>query len=187
MRPILIPLLVSLASTCALTACDATAADEPASSRSTPTATAHRGAPRRKDGWWEFSSVTSTGRTVGTQNLCVTAATEAVFSSFDQITQERLIGTKCSKAEFTQESGAWKFDTACDTGIPAAIGGGIVTSVGTLSGDLTSKYSIELTVKQGGETNHGKITAAWKGRCPAQRKAGDLEVNGVLQTNILAD
>jgi hypothetical protein len=147
--------------------------------------TAHRGAPQRKDGWWEFASVTSTGRSLGTQGLCVSKDTEAVFSAFDQITQELLIGTRCSKANFHPAAGGFEFDTACDTGIPADLGGGIVTSKGNITGDVATRYSIDMTVTQAGETNHGRITAAWKGACPTPRKPGDLTVDGEMRLNIL--
>ena len=44
---------------------------------------AHLGAPKRKTGWWEFTSGTQSGG----QNLCVSDATEAVFSAFDADTR----------------------------------------------------------------------------------------------------
>jgi hypothetical protein len=144
--------------------------------------TAHRGAPIRKSGWWRFSNDTASGNE---QYLCVSGATEAVFSAFDQITQERLIGTACSKADFRQAASAWEFETVCDTGIPASMGGGIATSQGTITGDLHSNYVIHMTYAQAGHVGHGSITAKWTGMCPAERKAGDLQVAPDTVVNIL--
>jgi hypothetical protein len=122
---------------------------------------------------------------MGSQNLCINEATEAKFSAFDQITQERLIGTKCSKADFRQTGFTWTFETACDTGISAEMGGGMLTSKGTISGDIHTKYEIRLTVTQAGRTMNGTVKAAWKSACPAGRKPGDLAVNGDTMLNLL--
>ncbi len=148
---------------------------------------AHRGAPQRRSGWWEFTSKTDSGHSLGTQGLCVSKETEAHFSAFDQITQEQVVGYKCSRADFKPAASGWTFDTACDTGISAALGGGVVTSKGVISGDLHSQYEIRMTVTQAGETNKGIVTAAWKGACPAGRKPGDLAVDGTTTLNVLQD
>lgn len=161
----------------------AEAATPPAES----SATAHRGAPQRRSGWWEFASVTSTGRSLGTQGLCVTPATEAKFSAFDQITQERLIGTRCARADFQRGSQGWTFDVACDTGIAADLGGGVVVSKGLIKGDFTTRYEVQMTVTQAGETHKGTVTALWKGACPAGRKPGDLAVDADVVLNVLSD
>lgn len=148
---------------------------------------AHRGAPQRRSGWWLFTSQTQSGHSLGKQELCITPETEARFSAFDQVTQERLLGQKCSKADFRPEGAGWTFETACDTGIPADLGGGIVTSKGQFSGDLQQRYEIRMTVRQAGETHTGRVSAAWQGDCPAGRKAGDLVIDGDDTVNVLAD
>jgi hypothetical protein len=148
--------------------------------------TAHLGAPERSEGWWEFAGVTSNGRSMGKQNLCVTSATEARFSAFDQITQEQLLGYKCSKADFRRAGSGWEFDVACDTGIAASEGGGIVISQGKLSGDFQSSYEIHMTVKQAGETHSGVIKARRTGSCPSGRKPGDLVIDDSETLNVLA-
>jgi hypothetical protein len=107
-----------------------------------------------------------------------------VFSAFDQITQAPLLGYTCSKTDFRPAAGGWTFDVACDTGIPAALGGGIVTSKGTISGDISTAYDIQLSVTQAGRTPKSTIKAAWKGPCPAGRKPGDL-VSGSTVVNVL--
>jgi hypothetical protein len=139
---------------------------------------AHLGAPKRKSGWWAFAAGGSS------QNMCVTEATEAVFSAFDQITQARLLGYTCSKTDFQQSGSDWAFDVACDTGIPAAIGGGVMTSKGTISGDIGTRYEVQMSVAQAGETRNGTVKAEWKSACPAGRKAGDL-VTGSTVVNVL--
>jgi hypothetical protein len=141
---------------------------------------AHLGAPKRRNGWWEFTAATGSSR----QNMCVAEATEAVFSAFDQITQAPLLGYACSKTDFHKSGGGWAFDVACDTGIPAAIGGGVVTSKGTISGDISTRYEVQMSVAQAGETRNGTVKAEWKGACPAGRKAGDL-VTGTTVVNVL--
>jgi hypothetical protein len=163
------------------------AAAEAASAPAESLGTAHLGAPQRHSGWWEFAAVTTTGHSLGTQGLCVTPATEAKFSAFDQITQERLIGNRCSRADFKSGAGGWTFDVACDTGISADLGGGIVTSKGIIKGDISTRYEVEMTITQAGESNKGKVTAAWKGACPAGRKPGDLAVDGAVTLNVLND
>src|SRR5688572_20429410 len=141
---------------------------------------AHLGAPERRSGWWEFGTETGSSR----QNMCVTTATEAVFSAFDQITQAPLLGYTCSKTDFQKSGSGWAFDVACDTGIPAAIGGGIMTSKGTISGDISTRYEVQMSVAQAGVTRNGTVKAEWKGACPAGRKAGDL-VTGTTVVNVL--
>jgi hypothetical protein len=140
---------------------------------------AHLGAPKRRSGWWGFAAGGGSS-----QNMCVTEATEAVFSAFDQITHARLLGYTCSKTDFQKRGSGWAFDVACDTGIPAAIGGGVMTSKGTISGDINTRYEVQMSVAQAGQTRNGTVTAEWKGACPADRKAGDL-VTGSTVVNVL--
>jgi hypothetical protein len=140
---------------------------------------AHLGAPKRKSGWWEFAA-SATNR----QNMCVTDATEAVVSAFDQITQAPLLGYSCSKTDFKKDGSGWAFDVACDTGIPAAIGGGVMTSKGTISGDIRTRYEVQMSVAQAGVTRNGTVKAEWKGACPAGRKAGDLVIGSTV-VNVL--
>src|SRR5258707_14872478 len=78
-------------------------------------AAAHLGAPLRKSGWWELAS-TSGGRS-GKENLCISDASEAKFSLFDQITQEAGFGTPCRRREFRRSAEGWAFDPVCDTGL----------------------------------------------------------------------
>ena len=122
---------------------------------------------------------------MGTQNLCVSEATEARFSAFDQITQEQLLGYKCSRADFHKADNGWAFDVACDSGISASEGGGIVTSKGTISGDLRSMYEVHMTVQQAGESHSGLIRAQHTGSCPSGRKPGDLVIDGAETVNVL--
>jgi|GEM_PF-3973280 len=144
---------------------------------------AHRGAPRRKTGWWQFADTERHSE----QWLCIFDATESRFSSFDQITQKLLIGTKCSKAEFQRVGSGYSFETACDTGISASEGGGIVTSKGTMTGDLHVNYVIQMPVTQAGRARQGKIVAQWKAACPANRKEDDLLVAPDTVVNVLHD
>ena len=141
---------------------------------------AHLGAPERRSGWWEFARESESSR----QNMCITGATEAVFSAFDQITQAPLLGYTCSKADFHKNGNGWAFDVACDTGIPAALGGGVMTSKGTISGDISTRYEVQMSVAQAGVTRTGTVKAEWKGACPAGRTAGDL-VTGTTVVNVL--
>ena len=141
----------------------------------------------RRSGWWEFSAHTSTGRAMGKQELCVSSATEARFSSFDQITQEPLIGYQCSRKDFHKTGDTWSFDVVCDTGTPASLGGGVVLSQGTITGNLQTDYEIHMAVKQAGETQDGTVRAAWKGTCPAGRKPGDLVIDGSNTVNVLSE
>jgi len=76
---------------------------------------------------------------------------------------------------------------ACDTGISADLGGGIVTGTGQFSGDMQQRYEIRMTVTQAGESRTGRVSAAWQGQCPAGRKVGDLVIDGGDTVNVLAD
>ncbi len=181
MRPVFA--LTAVLLTGVLSGCEKSAAGPAPAAE--PAGTAHRGAPERRSGWWEFTSKTDAGRSLGTQGLCVSKDTEARFSAFDQITQDQLLGYKCSRADFKPAASGWTFDTACDTGISADLGGGVVTSKGTITGDLHTQYEIRMAVTQAGETNKGTVTAAWKGACPAGHKPGDLAVDGTTTLNVL--
>jgi hypothetical protein len=157
-------------------------APSPATESADAGPTAHRGAPMRKSGWWQFNPE---GQESRGQYLCISEATEAKFSAFDQITQEALLGYKCSTAQFTRSGDGWAFDTACDTGISESLGGGVMTSKGTIKGNIRTNYKIAMTVTQAGQTNNGTIVAAWKSECPSGRSPGDLVDGDMLLMNIL--
>ncbi len=181
----LVALSVGACDRTSVAAADAATGAQPASH--VPLGTAHLGAPMRRSGWWEFSARTAAGAAMGKQQLCVSMASEARFSAFDQITQEQLIGYQCARKDFHQVGNTWSFDVVCDTGTPASLGGGVVSSQGTITGDMQTEYEIRMAIKQAGETRNGAVKAAWKGACPAGRKPGDLVIDGSDTVNVLSD
>src|SRR5262249_1623840 len=127
---------------------------------------------------------TSGGRS-GRENLCISDASEAKFSLFDQITQEAIFGTPCRRRDFRRNPAGWDFDLVCDTGLPASQGGGVITNKGTITGDFETMFEIRSTIGQGGRAASGVIRGEYKGACPRGFAPGDLVINGQRVLNVL--
>ena len=143
------------------------AAVTPANAPLTPS-----GAPKRRAGWWSFAMA---GDSVPRNELCVGEASERKYSTFDQIADPAL----CSKREFHRAGPGWAFSNTCD------FGGGPVTAQGTITGDLTSHYTIAQTVSSdAADVTTNTLEARWTGPCPAGKKDGDMVANGT-DTSVL--
>jgi hypothetical protein len=132
--------------------------------------------PIRAAGLWELKHVGGGGTVIGTQTLCVSAASEARVSLFGQIA----LNVNCSKYAVAKAGENWTFDFVCG---PSAMRS---TSKGTVSGDFTSAYQVEMTESDGTMELARTIQATHQGTCPAGVAPGTLrDETGKTVTNIL--
>ncbi len=142
------------------------AASAPASA-ATPAnlATTSKGAPQRRDGYWELGSYSVDGSQMDKQFYCVGAGSEEKYNVFEALA---VVGN-CSKKDFTRTAAGWTFETQCklmDT---------TTTQTGTISGDFQQSFTIDQTVSQGpNQSIKGTIRGKRIGDCPANFKPGDL-------------
>jgi len=122
------------------------------------------GAPIRAAGLWQLRNIGGGGTVIGTQQLCVDAASEEKASLFDQIARN----TNCSKYVIAPADGAWSFEFVCGAS------GMTSTSKGTVSGDFTSAYKVEMTEGGGTMELSRTIEATRTGDCPSGVAPGTL-------------
>lgn len=154
-----------------------------ASSSATPAnlAVTPTGAPKRRDGYWEMSSYSSSGYPMSKNFYCVGAGSEDRYSIFDALAE---VGG-CSKRDFTRTATGWTFDTVCklmDT---------VTHQAGTISGDFQQSFVVNQTVTSvtGKDTTEmkGSIRGKRIGDCPAKYKPGDLiDKDGETLGNLLS-
>lgn len=133
-------------------------------------------APLRAAGLWELKNTGSGGTVIGTQRLCVSAASEAKTNLFGQIA----LNVNCSKYEAVQSGNNWTFEFVCG---PAEM---TSTSKGTVTGDFASAYTVEMTESDGTIQMARTIEGMHKGACPAGVAPGTLlDEKGQIITNIL--
>jgi len=142
----------------------------PARSSDTPSA-----GPKRRDGFWEMTSVREDGSVRGKQSLCVGGGSEDKFSVWDQIT---VIGN-CNRQELARAGAGWTFDARCE------LFGMVNESKGTISGDFRDRFRVDLAVVSDGRREAGSIRGEHKGACPAAFKPGDLVSEGRVLMNVL--
>lgn len=130
--------------------------------------------PTRKPGWWEIQ-MTVAGATAKlahpTMRLCTDPAIDAVQPPFGVH-----VGQACPPVQITRTATGWDIHAACTTG------GAAISAEGHASGDLNSRYSVELVTRmnpapapEAAET-HVHMDATWLGPCPAGKKPGDLDM-----------
>lgn len=158
-------------------------AAQPAASATAP-ASAPETPPTRKAGLWEqtmaFQGATQTLR------MCVDAATEAQ-AKWWRTEGARGAGMTCPEQAFTRTGDGWKFHSVCKEA-----GGMTITSDGVATGDFGSSYHMELASVTAGSpmpeangTHRMVMDGVWKGACPADMKAGDVEMPGGMRMNVL--
>lgn len=141
-----------------------------------PAHAADPAAPLRAAGLWELKHIGGGGTVIGTQRLCVSAASEAKVNLFGQIA----LNVNCSKYEATESQGTWRFEFVCG---PAAM---TSTTKGTVSGDFDSAYTVEMTESDGTMESSRTIGATRMGDCPQGVAPGTLmDETGKILTNIL--
>jgi len=123
-----------------------------------------KGAPQRRDGYWEMASFADTGTPMAKQFYCVGAGSEQKFSLFDALAS---VGD-CDKRDFTRTPTGWTFATRCK------LMDATTTQTGTISGDFQQAFRVDQTVSQGASTQKGSIRGRRVGDCPSNFKPGDL-------------
>jgi hypothetical protein len=123
-----------------------------------------KGAPQRRDGYWEMATFTETGAPMRKQYICVDAASEKGFSIFDEINPL----SDCAKREFTRTATGWTFESQC------TLMKDVTVQKGTISGDFQQSFLVDQTVTEGDHVLKGTIHGKHIGACPAQFKPGDL-------------
>lgn len=141
----------------------------PAATAQTVTPTT-KGAPRRRDGYWELSSIDESGAEMEKQFLCVGGSSEDFFSVFDQLE----VTGGCTKTDFSRTLTGWNFDVQCGRTDDQSL----VTEKGSISGDFLDAFRIDQTVRaSNGSAMKGSVVGHRLGDCPATLKAGDLADN----------
>jgi len=179
--------LVSAAALLALAACgkkdeagkapDATSAAVPAAA---PTPTASLTPPTRRVGLWEQKM--TTGKMSQLSRICFSDAVNKQMTFWG----EKGSQTECSERSITPIPGGWKFSSTCDLG-----SSGRVVSSGEARGDFGTHYVVNIKSTTTGATapqmngdHEMALEATWKGPCPPDFKAGDMEING-MKINML--
>jgi hypothetical protein len=151
------------------------AASAPVTPAAAEVATTANGAPKRADGRWELANIGGGGTVIGTQFLCVDAASEDKASVFDQIARN----VNCEKYQTTRTGAGWTFDFTCG---PAGM---TAKTTGEVSGDFRAAYRVKLTESDGTAEMSRTIEAKRAGDCPAGMTPGDLtDEAGKTITNI---
>jgi hypothetical protein len=120
--------------------------------------------PNRADGLWEFRHAGGAGTDIGTQTLCVAEGTDDTENVFSLIA----LNGNCSKYEIARAGDAWAFEFVCGSSEMTS------TSKGTVRGDFSSAYTVEMTESDGTVEQVRTIKAARKGPCPADVAPGTL-------------
>lgn len=153
------------------TAGDATAAATPAN-----VALTAKGAPHRRDGYWEMQSFDEHGTAMSKQYLCVGAGSEDRFSVFDQLAD----AGSCDKRDFVRTPTGWTFETRCK------LMDAVTVQKGAISGDFQTGFRIDQTVTQGEINRKGSVRGKYAGACSAKYKPGDLvDDDGQVLGNML--
>lgn len=123
-------------------------------------------APKREAGLWTFTKLAANGDELSTDSLCVGEKSEGRYSAFQQIGN----GGQCTKREFTQTAGGYNYVTVC--GVPDMKP---VTTRGTLTGDVTTGYTLEEVLDLSVNGDNQKIVAKRTGECPADMTDGQMK------------
>ena len=140
--------------------------------------------PAREPGLWT-QTVSSAGVTQHSK-LCLNALVEPKIPRFAAPAPGGVCTGHVAKPK--PEGGGWAFEDICDFG-----SGGVVVTIGTASGDLVRAYHVEANTETSGaeapQMNGERrmtLDATWKGPCPAGMKPGQLELDGGLKVDLLA-
>jgi hypothetical protein len=141
-------------------------------------------APKRKAGLWEERRAIA-GLPLRVSRLCLDDFVEGQLLFF----ASQVANAACRQSATAARDGrSWTFTTSCNLGP-----GGVQTTTGVASGDLSSAYRVQANSTVAGAafpSMNGSIDilieAVRLGACPRSMKFGDEEVNG-LTINILAE
>jgi len=177
---------ISAAAVLALAACSKKAADTGQAVTASATAPAAPAAPAtpppRKAGLWEQKI--STGSMQQTMKMCLDASVDQKMKWWGSQAKGK---SDCTQQTVTPHpGGGWDFHAVCPMGES-----GTITSDGSATGDFGSHYKVEVTsvttgspMAQANGTHKTSIEATWTGPCPADMKAGDMEMPGGMRINM---
>lgn len=131
--------------------------------------------PKRKEGLWKMA-ISTTGGPGMTMNaeMCVDAASAADFN-----VQRPEASKNCTSSKVTPTGNGWAFESVCKHRDMT------VTTKGTVSGDMSSNYSMDASTTmdpapQGmPAATQTKVQAKWLGPCPAGMKPGSVRMGGM--------
>jgi len=142
------------------------------------------GSPRLKPGLWR---VTMTGEgPVQAMRMCVDAAMQEKMSV---IGAEQGAGACQENVVKPLPEGGFSFRAVCASGITQ---GGTTVTEGQITGDMTTRYVNRMTsTTTGAAVAHMNRTVSmtaegvFEGPCPADMKAGDMEIPGGVRFNMI--
>ncbi|MEO9131679.1 MAG: DUF3617 family protein, partial [Sphingomonas sp.] len=123
-------------------------------------------APKRQPGLWTFTDVAANGDELSTDKLCVGEKSEAKYSAFQQIGN----GGDCTSRTFTKTASGYSYVTVC--GVPDMKP---VTTRGTLTGDVSTGYTLDEVLDLSVNGDNQKIVAKRTGECPADLTDGQMK------------
>jgi hypothetical protein len=140
--------------------------------------------PPRKPGLWEMKI--STAGMNQTMKQCLDESVEQKMKWWGSQAQNKQ--SSCEQESITPHAGGgWDFHSVCKMGES-----GTITSDGSATGDFSSHYKVEVNsvttgspMAQANGTHKTTIEAAWTGPCPADMKAGDMEMPGGMRINTM--
>jgi hypothetical protein len=139
--------------------------------------------PPRKAGLWEVKmTMEGSGMPPQTSQQCIDAETDKLMNTFGGGMRQLM----CSQQEVKRMGTGIVVSSTCE------MGGMKMTSVGVITGDFESAYTVKVTSKrQGGPAKAGPaetkmhLDAKWLGACKADQKPGDMIMPGGVKVNIL--
>lgn len=135
------------------------------------------GLPHRKNGLWETSMKVAQHAATGIK------AQQCIDEHSDEAMQRRAMegdpSLQCARADVSNIPGGFETSSVCKTNR------GTLTSKMHITGDMQSAYRMEISAHrdppQGTLTDTQTIVdAKWLGACPADMKAGDMRINGMI-------
>jgi hypothetical protein len=140
--------------------------------------------PSRKAGLWE--QTIATDKMKQTMQMCLDETTDQKMKWWGSQGPRGQAKSDCTEQKITPRvGGGWDFHAVCAMGES-----GTVTSDGSATGDFSSHYTVDVTsttagspMPQANGVRKVSIEAVWKGPCPADMKAGDMELPGGMKIN----
>ena len=140
--------------------------------------------PARKAGLWEIKmTMEGSGMRPQTSLQCIDAETDKLMNTFGGGLRQQM----CSQQEVKKMGSGIIVTSTCD------MGGVKMTSIGVITGDFDSAYTVKVTSKRQGGVASPKagpaetkmqLDAKWVSECKAGQKPGDMIMPGGVKVNI---